>query len=43
MKRLILCFDGTWNAIGDPKTCTNVVKIANTVSLRDPEGIDQVC
>jgi uncharacterized protein (DUF2235 family) len=43
MKRLILCFDGTWNSLSNPKELTNVVKIANTVSLRDPHGIDQVC
>lgn len=43
MKRLILCFDGTWNSLSNPKELTNVVKIVNTISLRDPHGIDQVC
>jgi hypothetical protein len=43
MKRLVLCFDGTWNSLSNPKELTNVVKIANAVSLRDPNGIDQVC
>lgn len=42
MKRLVLCFDGTWNTL-NPKELTNVVKIANTVSLRGPDGTDQVC
>jgi uncharacterized protein (DUF2235 family) len=43
MKRLVLCFDGTWNKVGDPKTVTNVVRIANTVSLNAPDGTPQVC
>ena len=42
-KRLILCFDGTWNAIADPNIVTNVVKIANSVGLQDPSGINQIC
>ena len=42
-KRLILCFDGTWNAISDPNLATNVVKIANSVSLQDPNGVNQIC
>ena len=42
-KRLILCFDGTWNAISDPNIVTNVVKIANSVGLQDPTGINQIC
>jgi uncharacterized protein (DUF2235 family) len=43
MKRLVLCFDGTWNSLSNPKELTNIVKIANAVSLRDANGIDQVC
>ena len=42
-KRLILCFDGTWNAIADPNIVTNVVKIANSVGLQDPSGVNQIC
>ena len=37
-KRLVLCFDGTWNAIADPLVITNVVKMANCVSVQDPKG-----
>ncbi len=43
MKRLVLCFDGTWNTVADPKTVTNVVRMANSVSLRAPDGTDQIC
>ena len=32
-KRLILCFDGTWNALRDPTALTNVVKLANLVTV----------
>ena len=32
MKRLVLCFDGTWNAVVNPKTVTNVVRHANAAS-----------
>jgi uncharacterized protein (DUF2235 family) len=43
MKRLVLCFDGTWNSVANPKELTNVVKLANSVSLRSPDGTDQIC
>lgn len=43
MKRLILCFDGTWNTLSDPTVVTNVVKVADAVNLRDPEGVHQIC
>lgn len=41
MKRLVLCFDGTWNALSDPTALTNVVKLANLVTVSS-DGIDQV-
>jgi hypothetical protein len=41
MKRLVLCFDGTWNAVADPKTVTNVVRLANLVTVSS-QGIDQI-
>lgn len=41
MKRLVLCFDGTWNALSDPTALTNVVKLANLVTVSSG-GIDQV-
>jgi uncharacterized protein (DUF2235 family) len=43
MKRLVLCFDGTWNEPSDPTLVTNVVKIADTISLRDAKGVPQIC
>jgi uncharacterized protein (DUF2235 family) len=42
MKRLVLCFDGTWNAISNPDTVTNVVKIANNVAFTAKDGTSQV-
>lgn len=43
MKRLVLCFDGTWNTLADPTAITNVVKIADLITLQDPKGINQIC
>ena len=42
MKRLVLCFDGTWNAVVSPKTVTNVVRLANLVTVSDENGVDQI-
>lgn len=42
MKRLVLCFDGTWNAVINPKTVTNVVRLANLVTVSDEQGVQQV-
>jgi uncharacterized protein (DUF2235 family) len=42
MKRLVLCFDGTWNAVVSPKTVTNVVRLANLVTVSDDQGVDQI-
>lgn len=41
MKRLVLCFDGTWNALADPTALTNVVKLANLVTVSSGD-IEQV-
>jgi uncharacterized protein (DUF2235 family) len=41
MKRLILCFDGTWNTLQDPTALTNVVKLANLVTV-NADGVDQI-
>lgn len=41
MKRIVFCFDGTWNKI-DSVYPTNVTRIAQSVSPRDREGIAQV-
>ena len=43
MKRIVLCFDGTWNAItSDPTIVTNVVKFANAVNFSSKDGTSQV-
>jgi len=41
MKRLVLCFDGTWNALADPTALTNVVKLANLVTV-SKDNVEQV-
>jgi uncharacterized protein (DUF2235 family) len=41
MKRLVLCFDGTWAALTDPKDVTNVVKLANLVTVSS-DDVDQI-
>ncbi len=42
MKRLVLCFDGTWNAVKDPATVTNVVKFAQAIKTTAADGTKQV-
>jgi uncharacterized protein (DUF2235 family) len=42
MKRIVLCFDGTWNAVSDPNSVTNVVKIANGVAFSAKDGTPQI-
>lgn len=41
MKRLIFCFDGTWNKL-IPDLATNVVLTAASISRIDPDGIPQL-
>ncbi len=41
MKRIVFCFDGTWNKI-DSVYPTNVTRIAQSVSPRDDAGVAQV-
>jgi uncharacterized protein (DUF2235 family) len=41
MKRIVLCFDGTWNALSNPAELTNVVKLANLVTVKS-NNVDQV-
>jgi len=43
MKRLVLCFDGTWNAVATPDANTNVVRLANLVTTSDSKGVPQIC
>lgn len=40
-KRLILCFDGTWNTLRDTSALTNVVRLANLVTV-EADGVDQI-
>src|SRR6266699_5698269 len=42
MKRLVLCFDGTWNAVNDPDTVTNVVKFAQAIKPTASDGTKQI-
>lgn len=41
MKRIVICFDGTWNALTDPNAVTNVVRVGQAV-LPTSEGCKQV-
>jgi len=42
MKRLVICFDGTWNSIGNPDEVTNVVRVAQAVKSVAANGVAQV-
>jgi uncharacterized protein (DUF2235 family) len=42
MKRLILCFDGTWNTADNGGSPTNVVRMARMIPPSDSEGVKQV-
>lgn len=41
MKRIVICFDGTWNALTDPNAVTNVVRIAQAVRPTDDRSTSQ--
>jgi uncharacterized protein (DUF2235 family) len=41
MKRLVFCFDGTWNRL-DAKNVTNVVHTAQNITFLDKDGIAQI-
>jgi hypothetical protein len=41
-KRIVICFDGTWNALSDPTAVTNVVRIGQAVRFSDDAGVKQV-
>src|SRR5436853_1756136 len=41
MKRIVLCFDGTWNALSKQEELTNIVRLANLVTV-ESEGVDQI-
>jgi uncharacterized protein (DUF2235 family) len=42
MKRLILCFDGTWNTADNGGQPTNVVRIARMIPPSDAKGVKQI-
>jgi hypothetical protein len=42
MKRLVICYDGTWNAVTNPDEVTNVVRMAQAVKSVAEDGTTQV-
>lgn len=42
MRRLVFCFDGSWNKLDTKKHPTNVVLVAESVLPVDSEGVDQI-
>ncbi len=42
MKRLIICYDGTWNTADNKGTPSNVVRFARMIGPSDTKGVSQV-
>ena len=42
MKRLIVCYDGTWNTLTNPDEATNVVRVGQSVKLIASDGVPQI-
>jgi uncharacterized protein (DUF2235 family) len=42
MRRIVICFDGTWNQVNRPKRITNVVKFAQAVEKVASDGVTQI-
>jgi len=42
MKRLVLCFDGTWNTLTKPEEITNVVRVGQAVKAIASDGVPQI-
>jgi uncharacterized protein (DUF2235 family) len=42
MKRLVICLDGTWNKVREPKRVTNVVRLAQAVKPSSEDRTAQV-
>jgi uncharacterized protein (DUF2235 family) len=42
VKRIVICYDGTWNAVGNPNEVTNVVRVGQAVSKSDDHGVAQM-
>jgi len=42
LKRIVICYDGTWSALTNPDEVTNVVRVAQAVMPVSSKGIHQV-
>jgi len=42
MKRIVICYDGTWNAVTNPNEVTNVVRVGQAVRATDDNGNSQI-
>jgi uncharacterized protein (DUF2235 family) len=42
MKRIVICYDGTWNTVTKPNEVTNVVRVGQAVKADDEKGVAQV-
>jgi uncharacterized protein (DUF2235 family) len=42
MKRLVVCYDGTWNTLQNPHEVTNVVRVAQAVKPVASDHVTQV-
>src|SRR5262245_512397 len=42
MKRIVICYDGTWNALVKPEEVTNVVRVAQAIKSEDSDGTVQM-
>jgi uncharacterized protein (DUF2235 family) len=42
MKRIVLCFDGTWNTLANPDEATNVVRVGQALKPVASDGVQQI-
>jgi len=42
MKRLVICYDGTWNAVQKPEEVTNIVRVAQAVRSVSSDNVPQI-
>ena len=42
MKRIVICYDGTWNTVTNPNEVTNVVRVGQAVRKADENGVTQM-
>jgi hypothetical protein len=42
MKRIVICYDGTWNTVTNPNEVTNVVRVGQAVRKADENGLTQM-